>query len=100
MFLAVGVSMSMSMTYGSVQYGRAVAALAVVLYHGITVMNTESHFLLFEYGKHGVDLFFVISGFVMVVTTSSGGSAKEFFLKRLVRIVPLYWLATFVLVLA
>jgi exopolysaccharide production protein ExoZ len=88
------------MTYGSVQYARALAALAVVLYHGITVMNTDSHFLLFEYGKYGVDLFFVISGFIMVVTTPSGGSAGEFFLKRLVRIIPLYWLATFILVLA
>lgn len=88
------------MTYGSVQYARALAALAVVFYHGITVMNTDSHFLLFEYGKYGVDLFFVISGFIMVVTTPAGGSAGEFFLKRIVRIVPLYWLATFVMVVA
>ena len=43
-------------------------------------------------GAFGVDLFFIISGFVMMYSTSI--SAKNFFLKRLYRIVPLYWVCT------
>jgi exopolysaccharide production protein ExoZ len=44
----------------------------------------------------GVDLFFVISGFIMVYSTGGGTtvSAFEFLERRLIRIVPLYWLAT------
>ncbi len=46
----------------------------------------------------GVDLFFVISGCVMVVSSAQmfarAGSAREFLTRRLVRVVPLYWFAT------
>ena len=46
----------------------------------------------------GVDLFFVISGFIMVWTFGARfgqpGSAREFLVRRVSRIVPLYWLAT------
>ena len=44
----------------------------------------------------GVDLFFVISGFIMVYATGGGTtvSAFEFLKRRFIRIVPLYWLAT------
>jgi exopolysaccharide production protein ExoZ len=46
-------------------------------------------------GASGVDLFFVISGFVMWVTTADGAiTPREFMLKRLIRIVPNYWIAT------
>jgi exopolysaccharide production protein ExoZ len=48
-----------------------------------------------ESGNSGVDLFFVISGFIMVVTTSRKPvSAGVFLLRRVVRVVPLYWLLT------
>jgi exopolysaccharide production protein ExoZ len=43
-------------------------------------------------GAFGVDLFFIISGFVMMYSTSV--SAKNFFFKRIFRIVPLYWVFT------
>jgi peptidoglycan/LPS O-acetylase OafA/YrhL len=43
----------------------------------------------------GVDLFFVISGFIMVVTTwhtfDVPGSSRRFLLRRIARIYPLYW---------
>ena len=48
-------------------------------------------------GAAGVDLFFVISGFIMVYTTmhdeTRHGAAGRFFVRRIVRIAPLYWLA-------
>src|SRR5437764_3885196 len=44
----------------------------------------------------GVDIFFVISGFIMWVSVERrpGMSAGEFFGNRLMRIVPLYWLVS------
>ncbi|MEM9229607.1 MAG: acyltransferase [Pseudomonadota bacterium] len=47
-------------------------------------------------GHFGVDLFFVLSGFIMAYTTAQRRpSALEFLRKRVVRVVPLYWLMTF-----
>lgn len=45
----------------------------------------------------GVDIFFVISGFIMVATSQRLGP-KTFLFRRLMRIIPLYWIATLVLV--
>jgi len=76
---------------------RAVAALLVVLVHvgAITHLGVGT---LFAFGHSGVDLFFVISGFVMVYTfarrpLSPGG----FLLNRIIRVVPLYWAFTIAL---
>jgi exopolysaccharide production protein ExoZ len=69
----------------SIQVLRGLAASAVMLYH-----VDKS---LFPYGWAGVDLFFVISGFVMA-KIELNQTPRRFFLKRLIRILPLYWLAT------
>jgi len=49
-------------------------------------------------GDAGVDLFFVISGFIMVYAAErlygTAGAPLTFFVHRLIRIVPLYWLVT------
>jgi exopolysaccharide production protein ExoZ len=48
-----------------------------------------------EFGPRGVDLFFVISGFIMLITTDGKEvTAREFFRHRIIRVVPLYWLMT------
>jgi exopolysaccharide production protein ExoZ len=66
----------------SVQTLRAVAALAVVSVHAG----------LGELGTAGVDLFFVISGFI-IGKVMVGRSAVEFARDRLWRIYPIYWVA-------
>lgn len=91
---------------------RAIAALIVVFGHAqhdalVSAMRagqefTRNHAL--PWGA-GVDLFFVISGFIMVHASERlfgrEGAAKEFAMRRLIRIVPLYWLlATAYLILA
>jgi exopolysaccharide production protein ExoZ len=52
----------------------------------------------------GVDIFFVISGFIMYAIGSGefgkAGAAKRFMLRRIVRIVPPYWLFTSAMILA
>jgi exopolysaccharide production protein ExoZ len=42
----------------------------------------------------GVDLFFVISGLVISLSTGAGDSLLVFSAKRFIRVVPLYWVAT------
>ncbi|MBN3787655.1 acyltransferase [Burkholderia sp. Ac-20353] len=68
--------------FHNLQCARALAALAVVGYH----MN------VLPFGSSGVDVFFVISGFIMSYVAPREGRA--FFMKRLIRIVPLYWMTT------
>ncbi|WP_426991299.1 acyltransferase family protein [Methylomonas sp. CM2] len=46
----------------------------------------------FSYGRFGVDLFFLISGFVIALS-AEGRSFSKFFASRVARIVPTYWLA-------
>jgi exopolysaccharide production protein ExoZ len=82
-----------------IQYLRGIAALMVVCYHicaqTLTYDGMRNYHGIFDVWKlvSGIDLFFVISGFVMWVT-SQHRTPGEFVWRRLVRIVPLYWLLT------
>ncbi|NOJ43682.1 acyltransferase family protein [Bradyrhizobium australiense] len=81
----------------NIQILRAVAAYLVLFVH-LRPLLPESSIatVLHDKGYSGVDLFFVISGFIMVYTTSRRKvSASEFLLNRVKRIVPLYYLTTF-----
>lgn len=86
----------------SIQVLRAVAALMVLSCHigSIEGLYTSMRFLP-EWGMYGVDLFFVISGFVMAHTTRPDwGNPKAlvpFLLKRIGRIYPVYWQFTAVI---
>src|SRR5690606_6137053 len=79
--------------YSSVQVLRAIAASMVVIFHLPAYIGYEDVFIPVLHG--GVDLFFVISGFVMMVsTTDKRHDPVSFLKKRFMRIVPLYWLGT------
>lgn len=84
---------------------RAFAALNVVLYHIIGAsesygFSTEVIVLLKGWGANGVDIFFVISGFVMLFTQLENKRSVINFLKlRIIRIAPIYWLLTLLVVL-
>jgi len=83
-------------TIEPIQQLRGIAALGVVIFHSLSQINGESVISPYaRLGAAGVDLFFVISGFIMWVTAAARDqSPVRFALKRLVRIVPLYWLVT------
>ncbi|MEM9468803.1 MAG: acyltransferase [Pseudomonadota bacterium] len=90
----------------SLQILRAYAALLIVIYHAIYDVSAlyfgEEKKLINnpELLIYGIDLFFVISGFIMVYTTFSQSGfevSKKFIIRRLIRIVPLYWFYTFLL---
>jgi hypothetical protein len=55
-----------------IQYLRGVAASMVVWHHAAGQIRGMAAQVPWEFGTSGVDLFFVISGFIMVVTTSGG----------------------------
>lgn len=73
------------MNLQSLQVLRAIAATSVVYFHIGAVP---------EFGSFGVDIFFVISGFVMALIITGGQSPYTFAVSRLARIVPLYWILT------
>ncbi len=81
----------------SVQYMRAIAALFVVINHaaskGAQYTSTSSEW--FVIGEAGVDLFFIISGYIMCHTVDSKNiSFVSFISARIKRIIPLYWVLT------
>ena len=79
-----------------IQVLRAIAALLVVLYHAMKEVAGALHGFPTDAGRFGVDIFFVISAFVMIVTTQSGTQSPPRFLwRRFARIAPLYWITTF-----
>ena len=82
---------------------RAFAALAVVVYHVIehakwTDFPTSGPLVAFRIGWIGVDLFYVISGFVITRSAlglwrrDAAAFAPRYWARRLTRIVPLYYL--------
>ncbi|WP_286206553.1 acyltransferase family protein [Yokenella regensburgei] len=86
---------------------RGIAVMMVVLHHGYGFIDgmegndyNSIYNRFFMPGMGGVDLFFIISGFIMVITTwKSDGSIKnlkEFYIKRVSRIVPVYFILTLI----
>ena len=77
----------------ALQYLRAFAALAVVYSH--TAIQVEDYAqYLHDVGSFGVDIFFVISGFIMIFIMKPDTKPKAFMVARIRRVVPLYWFFT------
>ena len=74
----------------SIQVLRGIAALAVVVLHAVPDVHAPVGNA--GYGAFGVDLFFVISGFIMA-NIAVGRTARQFIGDRLWRIYPLWWIA-------
>jgi exopolysaccharide production protein ExoZ len=85
-------------TFWSIQYLRGLAATAVVVFHATTGSLAPAGVQGFELGAHGVDIFFVISGFIMF-TAARNESVVRFWTVRVIRIYPLYWMALFATIL-
>jgi len=78
---------------------RGFAALAVVLYHYSVMLprlapGARSIPLAFGQGGYGVHLFFVVSGFVILMSLERS-TARQFLISRFTRLYPVYWLACF-----
>jgi peptidoglycan/LPS O-acetylase OafA/YrhL len=82
----------------NLQYLRAIAALAVMLFHaahyvhgylGPGLYDVFHHFL----GLYGVAIFFALSGYLMAILAGKQ-SAHHFLASRIARIYPAMWIAT------
>jgi exopolysaccharide production protein ExoZ len=82
-----------------IQYLRGIAAMLVVVFHAMSKAWGFEHITSdVTHIPSGVDLFFVISGFIMWVTTAGQPvSPRVFMTRRIIRVVPLYWLTTLLL---
>ena len=77
---------------------RGIAALAVVAYHfGYPAVQNYPRIAPEPYsiplGELGVQLFFIISGYVILLSAIKSGSALKFGISRFARLYPTYWLA-------
>lgn len=93
----------------SIQFLRGLAAVLVAAVHladsvarraeesGISFYSRD----LFSFGGAGVDIFFAISGFIMVYIAHGGKplGSSQFLLRRAVRIYPIYWVFSAALLL-
>jgi exopolysaccharide production protein ExoZ len=89
-------------TLHSIQCLRAIAATIVVAFHAhISFMPPNSpnfsfeESYLFGMGKVGVHIFFVISGYIMYISSFQNQQkldVSRFFMRRLLRIYPVYWI--------
>lgn len=89
-------------TLVGIQLLRGLAALLVVFHHYVGT-STERGFVIAglagsQVGNVGVDIFFIISGFIMEYTSGGKpyvpGDRARFIARRLIRILPLYWTLT------
>lgn len=85
----------------SLEIYRGIAALMVVLFHYHFYMTeylnkSPTMARIFEGGHAGVEFFFVLSGFIIYLIHSKDigdpDSARDFLRKRMIRILPLYWI--------
>lgn len=82
----------------TVEAARGIAALLVVIFHAnVSARFIEAqHFPILAFGEHGVDFFFVLSGFIIFHVHGRDIGKPEmaggFIRKRALRIFPLLWI--------
>lgn len=92
----------------TLQAGRAIAATSVAAFH-LSIMMASARYggthvfgEYTRYGKHGVDFFFVLSGFIILLAhardVGHAGAWGPYLYRRFVRVYPIYWLYTLVFV--
>lgn len=92
-----GCTLTMKKFIAPLQGLRGVAAILVVLFHINGLLNAKlassAFFGLFKSGCVGVDIFFVLSGFIIFYVNHQKTSLTRYFQHRFIRIFPIYWVA-------
>ncbi|MEM7455710.1 MAG: acyltransferase [Planctomycetota bacterium] len=83
---------------------RALAAINLLLFHFTLVYQNKYGYssplgFEFPWGKYGVQLFFMLSGFVNAMTLLKKREPTEFLASRFIRILPSYWIIILINVL-
>lgn len=79
------------MKYQSLQFLRGISAFLVLFLHLLQQSNIKP----FGYGlpaQAAVDVFFLLSGFIILSSLREAETSKTFIIKRVFRIFPVYWL--------
>ena len=83
---------------------RGIAILMVVLFHTFSrwpnllpYLTQYGDFFLFKFGNYGVQLFFIISGFVILMTLEKCDSFGEFIYRRWLRLFPAMLIASIII---
>ena len=87
--------------YSELDALRGIAALGVVLFHYTSYFDYSiGHLGNFEFfsladnpGRYGVELFFMISGYVILMSLTRAQTLKDFAISRFARLYPVYWIA-------
>lgn len=88
----------------NIQIIRAMAVLMVVAYHSVGLLHRygfdfNDYSGIGTWGAFGVDLFFVISGYVIaMIDNVKKKTPIAFFKDRVIRIVPIYWFFTLLMI--
>jgi len=82
---------------GTIEMGRGIAAVAVVLFHANAAAANFGgmNWSWTTFGEHGVDFFFVLSGFIIFTAHRADighpSTARAYLIKRSIRLLPLLW---------
>jgi peptidoglycan/LPS O-acetylase OafA/YrhL len=88
----------------NIQILRALAVLMVIAYHSSGLIykygfEFDGFLNIGHWGAFGVDVFFVISGYIMAqIDSVKKKSSIEFIKDRVVRVIPVYWMFTFLMI--
>lgn len=97
----VSVISGKASTIRTVELARGIAAMLVVIFHANASADEFGgpHWTWLSFGEHGVDFFFVLSGFIITIAheTDLGqpGMARTYLLKRGIRLLPPLWIIVF-----
>jgi len=86
----------------NIQVLRAFAAVSIVIVHSLLGIHSYEFQSVnkFNLDDFGVDIFFVISGFIMVfIQNNYKRNSIDFFIQRVKRILPIYWICNFTILL-
>ncbi|HFI5640609.1 TPA: acyltransferase family protein [Raoultella planticola] len=84
----------------SIQQLRGIAVLLVVLFHMTTKLRDNGLWdYSFSIGMSGVDIFFTISGFIMMLISNRESKSTTFILKRIIRIYPVYFIVAAIFII-
>ena len=102
---ALSVTLQRPGRHRYISWIRAIAAAEVLFWHSdlVTKHFSTSTVIVPPYstvGGVGVDIFFVLSGYIMCMRATSYKNGGQYLYARLLRLVPMYWIFTCAVILA